>query len=91
MIKEKKTSQVFDAEMGGVKNSKGEMLKLLKVGVSCCEEDVERRLDLGEAVEKIEKLNHDERESNNSNIIDGEFFQGIVNGEDQEGYISRVM
>lgn len=91
MIKEKKTSQVFDAQMGGVKNSKGEMLKLLKVGVSCCEEDVERRLDLGEAVEKIEKLNHDERESNNSTIIDGEFFQGIVNGEDQEGYISRVM
>lgn len=90
MIKEKKTSQVFDAEMGGVKNSKGEMLKLLKIGVSCCEEDVERRLDLGKAVDKIERLSHDERETNS--IIDGEFFHGIniVNGE-EDGYISRAM
>ncbi|EXC33647.1 Probably inactive leucine-rich repeat receptor-like protein kinase [Morus notabilis] len=97
MIKEKKTGQVFDAEMGGVKNSKGEMLKLLMVGVSCCEEDVDRRLDLSEAVEKIDKLSHDERENivnnhNNNNIVDGEFFHGInVNGEEEDGYISRAM
>lgn len=98
MIKEKKTGRVFDAEMGGVKNSKGEMLKLLMVGVSCCEEDVDRRLDLSEAVEKIDKLSHDERENivnnHNNNIVDGEFFHGInVNGEEEEdGYIiSRAM
>ncbi|KAJ4963521.1 hypothetical protein NE237_023460 [Protea cynaroides] len=48
------TREAFDTEMGGTRNAEGEMMKLLKIGLSCCEEDVEKRLDLNEAVEKIE-------------------------------------
>ncbi|XP_022979552.1 pollen receptor-like kinase 4 [Cucurbita maxima] len=58
MIKEKKTSLVFDAELGRARESnKGELLKMLKIALSCCEEDVERRLDLNQVVAQIEDLN----------------------------------
>ena len=56
MITEKRTSEVFDVEMGGVGTSKAELLKLLKIGLSCCEENVERRLDIKEALQQIEDL-----------------------------------
>ena len=56
MVKEKKTSDVFDKEMIGKKNCKAEMLSLLKIGLSCCEEDEERRMEMKDAVEKIERL-----------------------------------
>ncbi|CAN6990897.1 unnamed protein product [Brassica rapa subsp. trilocularis] len=56
MVKEKKTSDVFDKEMIGKKNCKAEMLSLLKIGLSCCEEDEERRMEMRDAVEKIERL-----------------------------------
>ncbi|KAI7988424.1 Pollen receptor-like kinase 1 [Camellia lanceoleosa] len=50
------TSEVFDKDMGATKNSEGEMLKLLKIGLACAQTDVEKRCDLKEAVEKIEDL-----------------------------------
>lgn len=56
MVKEKRISEIFDKEMMGTKNSKGEMINLLKIGLSCCEEDVESRLDIKEVVQKIEEL-----------------------------------
>ncbi|XP_027167821.1 pollen receptor-like kinase 1 [Coffea eugenioides] len=46
----------FDREMGDTDNSAGEMWKLLRIGVGCCEEDAETRWDLKEAVEKIEDV-----------------------------------
>lgn len=55
-INEERTSEVFDKEIGGTKNCKGEMIKLLKIGLSCCERDVERRLSISEVVNKIEEL-----------------------------------
>ncbi|XP_061357185.1 pollen receptor-like kinase 4 [Gastrolobium bilobum] len=60
MITEKRTSDVFDVEMTGIGNSKAELLKLLKIGLSCCEENVERRLDIKEALEQIEDLKEGE-------------------------------
>ncbi|KAK3183143.1 hypothetical protein Dsin_030429 [Dipteronia sinensis] len=51
----KRTSEVFDEDMGSAKNSKGEMINLLKIGLSCCEEDVDSRMELKEVVEKIER------------------------------------
>jgi serine/threonine protein kinase len=48
--------EVFDKEMGGSKNSEGEMRKLLKIGLACCEGDVEKRWDLKEAVERVKEL-----------------------------------
>ncbi|XP_027341948.1 pollen receptor-like kinase 4 isoform X2 [Abrus precatorius] len=62
MITEKRTSDVFDIEMGGIGNSKAELLKLLKIGLSCCEENVERRLDIKEALEQIEDLKEGEND-----------------------------
>ncbi|KAE9585567.1 hypothetical protein Lal_00010123 [Lupinus albus] len=56
MITEKRTTEVFDVEMGGMGNNKAELLKLLKIGLSCCEENVERRFDIKEALEQIEEL-----------------------------------
>lgn len=56
MVKEKRTNEVFDKDMMGTKDSKGEMINLLKIGLSCCEEDVERRLDIKEVVEKVEGI-----------------------------------
>ncbi|KAH9805553.1 pollen receptor-like kinase 1 [Citrus sinensis] len=49
-------TEVFDKEMSDERNSEGEMVKLLKIGLACCEEEVEKRLDLKEAVEKIEEV-----------------------------------
>ncbi|KAF7813937.1 pollen receptor-like kinase 1 [Senna tora] len=45
--------EVFDKQMGGTRNSEGEMVKLLRIGLGCCEADVDKRWDLKEAVERI--------------------------------------
>ncbi|CAN1139489.1 Pollen receptor-like kinase 4 [Linum perenne] len=54
MVKDKKTVEVFDKDMAGT--SKGEMIKVLKLALSCCEEDVERRVGIKEVVDRIERL-----------------------------------
>lgn len=66
---EKRTSEVFDVEMGGVGNNKAELLKLLKIGLSCCEENVERRLDIKEALEQIEDLKEGESDGEYSSTL----------------------
>ncbi|GAV81365.1 Pkinase domain-containing protein/LRR_8 domain-containing protein [Cephalotus follicularis] len=66
MVKEKRTSEVFDKDMGGMKNSKGEMINLLKIGLRCCEVDVERRMELKEVVAKIEELKEENIDENYS-------------------------
>ncbi|KFK35922.1 hypothetical protein AALP_AA4G053700 [Arabis alpina] len=60
MVKEKKTGDVFDKEMKGKKNCKAEMISLLKIGLRCCEEEEERRMEMREAVEMIETLREGE-------------------------------
>ncbi|KAL1223019.1 Pollen receptor-like kinase 1 [Cardamine amara subsp. amara] len=47
---------LFDKEIGKTNQYEGQILKLLRIGLSCCEPDVEKRLDIEEAVEKIEEL-----------------------------------
>lgn len=48
---------VFDKDMGATSKSDGEvMVQLLKIGLSCCEVDVEKRLDMKDAIERIEEL-----------------------------------
>ncbi|ESQ44538.1 hypothetical protein EUTSA_v10003470mg [Eutrema salsugineum] len=47
---------MFDKEMGKTSHSEGQILRLLKIGLSCCEPDVEKRLEIGEAVVRIEEL-----------------------------------
>ncbi|XVF19098.1 hypothetical protein REPUB_Repub11eG0080900 [Reevesia pubescens] len=51
--------EVFDKDMGATNNNDGEiMVQLLKIGLSCCEVDVEKRLDMKDATERIEELMH---------------------------------
>ncbi|KAK6131746.1 hypothetical protein DH2020_034543 [Rehmannia glutinosa] len=52
--------EIFDADMVRSERSEGEMMKLLKLGLNCCETDVELRPDMKEAVEKIEDVQEEE-------------------------------
>ncbi|PPE01050.1 hypothetical protein GOBAR_DD01901 [Gossypium barbadense] len=63
VVREEWTGEVFDKDMKGTKNGEGEMLKLLKIGMCCCEWDIEKRWELREALERIEELK--ERDSDN--------------------------
>ncbi|KAK6237176.1 hypothetical protein SCA6_012513 [Theobroma cacao] len=56
VVREEWTGEVFDKDMKSTKNGEGEMLKLLKIGMCCCEWNTERRWELKDAVEKIEEL-----------------------------------
>ncbi|KAJ6363114.1 hypothetical protein OIU78_003319 [Salix suchowensis] len=52
---------VIDKEMTGgparqIGGGESEVIKLLKIGMSCCEADVEKRIDLKGAVERIEEI-----------------------------------
>lgn len=50
------SSVVFDGDMAATSHSQAEMMKLLNIGLSCCQTDVDRRPDIKEAVEKIEEI-----------------------------------
>ncbi|KAL8195716.1 hypothetical protein R6Q57_025469 [Mikania cordata] len=80
VVREEWTGEVFDKDMKGTKNGEGEMLKLLKIGMRCCEWDIARRCDIREAVEKIQGLK--ERED------DEEYSSYASEGD---GYSSRAM
>ena len=57
MMKEEVTSDLFDKEMGEFdEGNEEEMVKLLKIGLSCCEPDVDKRWDVKEVVNSIEKV-----------------------------------
>ncbi|XP_062101017.1 probable LRR receptor-like serine/threonine-protein kinase At4g31250 [Humulus lupulus] len=66
VVREEWTGEVFDKEMRG---GEGEMLKLLKIGMSCCERRVERRLDWREAAERIEELRERDTEEDYSSYV----------------------
>ncbi|XP_074577947.1 pollen receptor-like kinase 1 [Curcuma longa] len=80
VVREEWTGEVFDTRMKGTKNCEGEMLKLLQVGMACCEVDVGKRLDLEVALARIENLKEKESDAENSSII-----------SDAEAYSSKAM
>lgn len=51
---DKSTEETFDQNM--TKKSEGEMSKLLHIAMACCETNVDARLELKAALEKIEEL-----------------------------------
>ncbi|KAL1210459.1 putative LRR receptor-like serine/threonine-protein kinase [Cardamine amara subsp. amara] len=53
------TADVFDKEMKAGKEHEAQMLKLLKIGLRCCDWDIERRIELHEAVDRIEEVETD--------------------------------
>ncbi|KAJ8540028.1 hypothetical protein K7X08_026417 [Anisodus acutangulus] len=48
--------EIFEKEMRGTKNADGEMMKLLKIALGCCDLDMEKRFDMKEAMERIEEI-----------------------------------
>ncbi|XP_039048580.1 pollen receptor-like kinase 2 [Hibiscus syriacus] len=59
----KKIDLILDKDIGEISDGDRRLIvELLKIGLSCCELDMEKRLDLKEAVERIEGLNVDEKE-----------------------------
>ncbi|KAK8595827.1 hypothetical protein V6N13_000513 [Hibiscus sabdariffa] len=72
--------EVFDREMGAIGVGDGKtMMQLLKIGLSCCEDDVQKRLDLKEAVSRIEGLKL-------RNIsCDGDFYSAIASDGEDDG------
>ncbi|KAF8027928.1 hypothetical protein BT93_E0760 [Corymbia citriodora subsp. variegata] len=55
-ISEKREAEVIDPEIAGSIESKGEMLRLLHIGAACTETNPDHRLDLREAITKLEEL-----------------------------------
>jgi hypothetical protein len=53
------SSEVFDKDMVLTSNSEGEMVKLSKIALACCDMDVDKRLDLKEAVSRIQEVQED--------------------------------
>ncbi|XP_052176600.1 pollen receptor-like kinase 1 [Diospyros lotus] len=49
-------AQLFDKGMARPSSSEAEMMKLFEIGMACCEEDVAKRWDLKQVVEKIEEV-----------------------------------
>ncbi|XP_068638496.1 pollen receptor-like kinase 4 [Aristolochia californica] len=56
VVREEWTGEVFDKDMERTRNAEGEMLKLLTIGLGCCELDMGKRWDLEKAAKKIEEL-----------------------------------
>lgn len=56
VVREEWTGEVFDKEMGLGRSCEGQMLRLLKIGMCCCESNVEKRWGMDEAVARIEEL-----------------------------------
>ncbi|XP_074333164.1 pollen receptor-like kinase 1 [Apium graveolens] len=79
--------KVFDKDM--MMNIKGkeeeqEMIKLLKIGLACCEIDVEARLDINEAVERIENV----REPDHNSVVCNDHHHGDGASKDEDFYSS---
>ncbi|KAF8110834.1 hypothetical protein N665_0078s0028 [Sinapis alba] len=79
-------ANVFDKEMHAGKEQEGQMLKLLKIGLRCCDWDVERRMELHEAVDRIEEVDHREAGEGQES-----FRSSYVTASDGENRFSRAM
>ncbi|CAI8605794.1 unnamed protein product [Vicia faba] len=69
VVREEWTGEVFDKDIMGTRNGEGEMLKLLRIGMLCCEWSVERRLDWKDALAKIEELKEKDSEDESFSYV----------------------
>ncbi|KAK4791877.1 hypothetical protein SAY86_022312 [Trapa natans] len=67
---------VLDKEMRAPPNSEGEMMKLLKIGIACCEEDVEKRVEMKAAVEWIDEVKE------KGDVTDEDFYSAYASDAD---------
>ena len=59
VVQEEWSREVFDKDMEVTSNNEEEMVKLLKIALACCDVDVDKRLDLKEAVDRIQEVQED--------------------------------
>ena len=64
--------QGFDKSMGLTNNSEGEMQKLLNIGMLCCESDVEKRVDIKEACERIDEIKERDNDDDFYSVTEGD-------------------
>ncbi|XAR63776.1 Non-specific serine/threonine protein kinase [Bertholletia excelsa] len=62
LVREERMEEVFDKDMGSVRNAEEEVMKMLKIGLACAETNMEKRLDLKEAIERIEQVKEKEHD-----------------------------
>ncbi|KAK4486251.1 hypothetical protein RD792_008921 [Penstemon davidsonii] len=77
VVREEWTGEVFDKDMNMGRHGEGQMLRLLKIGMCCCEWDIQKRWDLREAVEKIEELKErdsDDDDDYSSYVSEGDLY-----------------
>ncbi|MED6162083.1 hypothetical protein PIB30_066997 [Stylosanthes scabra] len=93
VVREEWSGEVFDEDIMGIRNnnngSEGEMLKLLRIGMCCCEWDLESRWHLREALEKIEEVKENNNEiirdyDNNSYVSDGDLYSKATSFTDDD-------
>lgn len=84
VVREEWTGEVFDKELKGTKHAEGEMLKLLKIALGCCNKDVDRRWALNEAVARIEELKERDNDSDDfsSYASEGDVYSSRAMTED---------
>lgn len=80
--KDEWASQVLDSKMSRTKNAEGQMLKLLQIALACCEENIEKRWELKEAVEKIEEMTRGDGDKSSSTASEGEVDSSKAGPED---------
>ncbi|KAL5230553.1 hypothetical protein ABZP36_029329 [Zizania latifolia] len=77
---EKWLEAVVDADLRGEDDeSKAEMVKLLRIGMACCEPSVESRWELKTTVERIEELKGKERANDGAGRDDDDFAKVAIN------------
>ncbi|KAL2544503.1 putative LRR receptor-like serine/threonine-protein kinase [Forsythia ovata] len=83
VVREEWTGEVFDKDMNLGRHGEGQMLRLLKIGMCCCEWNMERRWDLKEAIEKIEELKErDSDDDYSSYASEGEMYSSRAPTDD---------
>ncbi|KAJ0965555.1 hypothetical protein J5N97_026693 [Dioscorea zingiberensis] len=69
VVREEWTGEVFDGKMKDIRNSEGDMLKLLQIGLGCCEWNLEKRWDLKRGVNQIMELKNNENNEDDYSLF----------------------
>ncbi|CAD6251712.1 unnamed protein product [Miscanthus lutarioriparius] len=56
VVTEERTGEVFDKDITGARGCEADMVKLLQVGLACCDADVDRRWDLKTVIARIDEI-----------------------------------
>lgn len=60
VVTEERTGEVFDKDITGARGCESDMVKLLQVGLACCDADVDRRWDLKTVIARIDEIREPE-------------------------------